>query len=153
MPGIPRSTKSPWGEFVGTWDMKKPPLRTKTIKTNAMSTSLQKNTEPPARTPSPKEEVTADKARTPTPQQEEVQTPSPQEGKASPRPPSQSSQCKKSPSPVVAKPLNQLLHLLLRALPKKIIHPRIQLCFLTQLNVCLAPCTLQVIHSLSNCKK
>lgn len=103
MPGIPRSTKSPWGEFVGTWDMKKPPLRTKTIKTNAMSTSLQKNTEPPARTPSPKEDVTADKARTPTPQQEEVQTPSPQEGKASPRPPSQSSQCKKSPSPVVAK--------------------------------------------------
>lgn len=68
-----------------------------------MSTSLQKNTEPPPRTPSPKEDVTADKARTPTPQQEEVQTPSPQEGKASPRPPSQSSQCKKSPSPVVAK--------------------------------------------------
>ena len=87
--------------------MKKPPLRTKTMKTNAMSTSVQKDTEPPARTPSPKQEVIPDKARTPTPQPEAIRTPSPRDGvvpeKVSPRPPSQNNQCKKSPSPVVAK--------------------------------------------------
>ncbi|KAK3738518.1 hypothetical protein QZH41_012046, partial [Actinostola sp. cb2023] len=31
--GIPRSSKSPWGEFLGTWDMQRPPLRSKSLKT------------------------------------------------------------------------------------------------------------------------
>ena len=110
LPGIPRSSKSPWGEFVGTWDMKKAPLRTKTMKTTAMSTSVQKAaevTEEKARTPSPKQEVVPEKARTPTPQQEAIRTPSPKgeeiQERASPRPRSQDNQCKKSPSPAKVK--------------------------------------------------
>ena len=29
LPGIPRSQNSPWGEFVGTWDLSKPSLKPK----------------------------------------------------------------------------------------------------------------------------
>ncbi|XP_031562488.1 protein Flattop homolog [Actinia tenebrosa] len=58
--GIPRSSKSPWGEFVGTWEMQKPPLRTKTLKTKAMAEKM--HNEEKARTPSPT------KLRTPSPQ-------------------------------------------------------------------------------------
>ena len=110
MPGIPRSSRSPWGEFVGTWDMEKAPLRTKTMKTTAMSTGVQKAaeaTEQKVRTPSPKQEVGPEKARTPTPQQEVIRTPSPKcagaQERASPRPPSQDNQFKKSPSPAKGK--------------------------------------------------
>ncbi|XP_001638161.2 protein Flattop homolog [Nematostella vectensis] len=57
--GIPRSSRSPWGEFVGTWDMTKPPLRTKTLKTKAMTENAQQK----RKSASPKQEV----ARTPSP--------------------------------------------------------------------------------------
>lgn len=104
--GIPRSSKSPWGEFVGTWDMEKAPLRTKTMKTTAMSTDVQNAaevTEEKVRTPSPKQDVAPEKARTPTPQQEAMRTPTPKEvqERASSRPPSQDNQVKKSPSPAI----------------------------------------------------
>ncbi|KAL9965069.1 hypothetical protein ACROYT_G028801 [Oculina patagonica] len=105
LPGIPRSSKSAWGEFVGTWDMQKAPLRTKTMKTTATSTN--KLPVEKARTPSPKQEAVQEKARTPTPQQEAIRTPSPKGGdiqeRASPRPPSQDNQYKKSPSPTKVK--------------------------------------------------
>lgn len=106
LPGIPRSSKSPWGEFVGTWDIKKAPLRTKTMKTNAMTSSLQ-NTTQKEQIPSPKQEDALQKARTLSPQQEAVRTPSPREEtiaeRASPRPQSQENQYKKSPSPTKLK--------------------------------------------------
>ncbi|KAJ7321747.1 hypothetical protein OS493_034134 [Desmophyllum pertusum] len=106
LPGIPRSSKSPWGEFLGTWDMTKPPLRTKTMKTTAMSTSMQKAPEAHVemvRTTSPKHDGIAEKARTPSPLQEAMRTPSPKvvtPERGSPRPPSQN---KKSPSPTQVK--------------------------------------------------
>lgn len=106
LPGIPRSSKSPWGEFIGTWDMKKPPLRTKTMKTNVMTSSIQNTAPVPEesnRTPSPRQEGAIGKARTPTPQQEAGRTLSPRDGvvqeKTSWRPQSQEVQCKRSPSP------------------------------------------------------
>jgi len=106
LPGIPRSSKSPWGEFVGTWDMEKAPLRTKTMKTTAMSTGMQNAEEViEEKAPSPKQEVVPEKARTPTPQQEAIRTPSPKEvqERASSRPLSQDNQFKKSPSPAKVK--------------------------------------------------
>lgn len=59
---------------------------------------------------------------------------------------------KSHPALLWQKPLNQLLHLLLRATLKKMAHPRMWLCFQTQLDVCTVPCNLQVIPFLSNCK-
>jgi len=65
--GVPRSKASPWGEFVGTWDMKKPPLRARTMKTKAAQ-----------------QEVKPDKVCTPSPQETKaaspqvVKTPSPE---------------------------------------------------------------------------
>lgn len=102
LPGIPRSSKCPWGDFVGTWDMTKPPLRTKTMKTAAMASNVQNSAPLPTgkeRTPSPKQEAVTNKARSPTPQQENLRTPSPRDG-ANPRPQSQE---KKSPSPIKPK--------------------------------------------------
>lgn len=86
--------------------MTKPPLRTKTMKTTAMSTSMQKAPEAHVemvRTTSPRHEGIAEKARTPSPLQEAMQTPSPKvvtPERGSPRPPSQN---KKSPSPTQVK--------------------------------------------------
>ena len=106
MPGIPRSSKSPWGEFVGTWDLQRAPLKTKTIKTNALSSSIQDTAPAPVdkyRTPSPKQEEGQNIARSPTPQQEAVlRTPSPKEH-TSPRPQSQDGKCNKTPSPTQLK--------------------------------------------------
>ena len=86
--------------------MKESPLRTKTMKTNVITSSIQNTAPVPEesnRTPSPRQEAAIGKARTPTPQQEAGRTPSPRDGviqeKASPRPQSQEIQCKKSPSP------------------------------------------------------
>ena len=106
MPGIPRSSKSPWGEFVGTWDLQRAPLKTKTIKTNALSSSIQDTAPAPVdkyRTPSPKQEEGQNIARSPTPQQEAVlRTPSAKEH-TSPRPQSQDGKCNKTPSPTQLK--------------------------------------------------
>lgn len=58
---------SPWGEFIGTWDITKPPLRAKTMKTKA----VQQQSKP-------------DKVCTPIPQQSNavspqvIKTPSPE---------------------------------------------------------------------------
>ena len=90
--------------------MEKAPLRTKTLKSTAMSTGVPKATEvteEKPRTPSPNQEAVPEKARTPTPQQEALRTPSPKEveerASSESRPPSQDNQFKKSPSPAKVK--------------------------------------------------
>ena len=106
LPGIPRSSKSPWGEFVGTWDIKRAPLRTKTMKTNANTTSIQMaalGCAEKERTPSPKQEVVAEKTRTQTQQQEALRTPCQRQEavqeRAAPRPQSQENQYTKVKTP------------------------------------------------------
>ena len=101
MPGIPRSSESPWGSFVGTWDTQRAPLRANTIKTNALSSGIQDIAEAPAdkqQTPSPKHEDLLNVARSQTSQQEAVRVPSPKE-RANPQPQSQGDTSRKTPSP------------------------------------------------------
>lgn len=105
LPGIPRSSKSPWGEFVGTWDMTRPPLKTKTMKTNAKASNagntVVAETTGKERTPSPKQDVT-EKAKSPAPELEAaVRTP--REEAKSPRPKSQENQNENPPTPAKLK--------------------------------------------------
>lgn len=104
LPGIPRSSKSPWGEFVGTWDMTRPPLKTKTMETNAKASNagntLVAETTRKERTPSPRQDVT-EKAKSPAPELEAVRTP--REEAKSPRPTSQENQNKNPPTPTKLK--------------------------------------------------
>ena len=104
LPGIPRSSKSPWGEFVGTWDTTRPPLKTKTMKTNAKASNagntVVAETTGKQRTPSPKQDVT-EKAKSPAPELEAVRTP--REEAKSPRPTSQENQNENPPTPTKLK--------------------------------------------------
>ena len=104
LPGIPRSSKSPWGEFVGTWDTTRPPLKTKTMKTNAKASNagntVVAETTGKQRTPSPKQDVT-EKAKSPAPELEAVRTP--REEAKSPRPTSQENQHDNHPTPTKLK--------------------------------------------------
>lgn len=104
LPGIPRSSKSPWGEFVGTWDTTRPPLKTKTMKTNAKASNagntVVAETTGKERTPSPKQDVT-EKAKSPAPELEAVRTP--REEAKSPRPTSQENQNENPPTPTKLK--------------------------------------------------
>lgn len=107
LPGIPRSSNSPWGEFVGTWDMSRPPLKTKTMKTNAMASNAQNADVAAATENGQKQEVITDKAKSPPAIQAAVRTPTPKgeanQDTTSPRPQSLENQCKKPLTPAKLK--------------------------------------------------
>ena len=76
LPGVPRSKVSPWGEFMGTWDMEKAPLRTKTMKSKA---TLEQDKSEKIHSPTPQQTkaVTPPAVKTPDPEPQGVRMASP----------------------------------------------------------------------------